>query len=61
MNLQRFNKATVAVVMAILGLLNVTGWLPQDFVTEETVSAIVSVLTPVLVYVIPNAPANKAT
>lgn len=52
--ISQFDKALVALVMAILSLVSLwTGWLPNS-ITEEHVAAIIAVLTPVLVYLVPN-------
>lgn len=52
-NIQAFNKAIVALVMAVVALYNVFVGFPIN-VDEATLSAIVAVITPVLVYLIPN-------
>ena len=53
MELARFNKAIVALVMAIIGLVNVI-WGTNITAKPEAVTAVVSLLTPVLVYLVPN-------
>jgi hypothetical protein len=49
-----FDKSVVALVMAGIGLANVFGlhW----GISQDTVTTIVTVLTPLLVYVVPNLP-----
>jgi hypothetical protein len=49
----RFDKAIVALIMSIFGLLNVIWEIPIPF-TEDQLSTILAVLTPILVYLIPN-------
>jgi len=49
-----FNKATVALIMGIIGMLNVFGF--NFGLSEMSVAAVVSVITPFLVYMIPNLP-----
>lgn len=50
-----YNKAIVALIMGILGILNLVfpGKIGLD---ETTVTAIVTAVTPILVYLIPNKP-----
>ena len=53
MQVAAYSKAIVAAIMAAVGLANVffnTGWI----VDEAAVTAAVSLLTPVLVYLVPN-------
>ena len=53
----QIDKALVAIIMAVLFLLNTfTGW--DLGITEGTVNAIIGVLTPILVYFVPNASAE---
>jgi lipopolysaccharide export LptBFGC system permease protein LptF len=52
-NIQAFNKAIVALIMAGVALYNVFVGFPIN-IDEATLSAIVAVITPVLVYLIPN-------
>lgn len=47
------DKALVALIMAVIYLVNT--FTPVDFgVSHETVANIVAIITPVLVYLIPN-------
>lgn len=52
-----FDKAIVALVMGVLGVVGIF-WKPVN-ISPETVATIVSVLTPLLVYVWPNAPKDQ--
>jgi len=52
-NIQAFNKAIVALVMAGVALYNVFVGFPIN-IDEATLSAVVAIITPVLVYLIPN-------
>ena len=54
-----FDKALVTLVMAIIGIVGVL-WKPLN-VSPEVVATIVGVLTPVLVYLIPNLPKDPST
>jgi hypothetical protein len=49
----QYNKAIVALVMALIGVLNVF-FGANITANPEAITAIVSLLTPVLVYLIPN-------
>jgi hypothetical protein len=53
MELARYNKAIAAAVMAAIGLVNAF-WNTGIVVDPEAVNAAVALLTPVLVYLIPN-------
>jgi hypothetical protein len=53
MNLAAYNKAIVAAIMAAIGIANVF-FNAGVVVDPEAVTAAVSLLTPVLVYLIPN-------
>lgn len=53
-----FNKAAVAVVVAVIGLVGIF-WHPIN-VSNETIAAIMGVLTPILVYFVPNLPKDPA-
>jgi hypothetical protein len=55
MDLAHYNKAIVAAVMAVIGLVNVV-WNTGIVVDPQVVTAVVSALTPVLVWAIPNRP-----
>lgn len=46
------DKAIVGVVMALVQLVNVLGW--HFGADEHTVTVIVSLVTPLLVYLVPN-------
>ena len=48
------DKSIVAAVMGIVGLVSVV-WHPIN-VSADTVAAAVSIITPVLVYLVPNLP-----
>jgi hypothetical protein len=53
MDLARYSKAIAAAVMAAIGLAN--AFFNQNWVVDpEAVNAAVALLTPVLVYLIPN-------
>lgn len=52
--MQRYNKFWVALIMAILGILNAYGYIPQDIFTEEQVDLAVATVTAALVYLVPN-------
>lgn len=57
MNIQAYNKAIVALVMAALAVANtVFGIIPPAWMTEANVAATIAVVTPILVYYIPNKP-----
>lgn len=48
------DKALVALIMSAIFLLNFFFGLNLGFVTQETVATVVSLLTPILVWAIPN-------
>lgn len=50
------DKALVALIMSALFLINFFFGLNLGFVTQETVATVVSLLTPILVWAIPNKP-----
>lgn len=50
----KFDKALVALIMGILGVIGIV-WKPIN-ISPETVTAIVGVVTPLLVYIWPNLP-----
>lgn len=57
MNIQAYNKAIVALVMAALAVANtVFGIVPPDWMSEANVAAAIALVTPILVYYIPNRP-----
>lgn len=49
----QYNKALVALIMAVIGLVNVI-WGTNITANPEAVTAVVSLLTPALVYLVPN-------
>ena len=53
-----FDKALVAVIMAIIGLIGVL-WHPLN-VSPDLVATVVSVITPILVYLVPNIPKDAS-
>lgn len=53
MKLAAYNKAIVALVMALIGVAN-TFWNAGVTISPETVNTVVGLLTPLLVYIIPN-------
>jgi len=53
-----FNKAIVGIVMGGILIANLFGF--HFGVTEATVNGIVGVITPILVYLIPNLPKDTA-
>lgn len=54
----QYNKAAVALIMAVIALVNTwkPGLIPVD---ESTVNTVVAVLTPLLVFLVPNRPKNQ--
>ena len=58
--MQEFNKAVVALVMAILVIIDQLWGISFGAVTEEAVTIVLAILTPVLVWLIPNHPQAKA-
>ena len=50
------DKALVALIMSAVFLLNFFFGLNLGFVTQETVATVVSLVTPILVWAIPNKP-----
>lgn len=53
-----FDKAIIALVMAGVGLANYFG--VHFGLTEATVTQIVAIATPILVWIVPNLPKDKA-
>ena len=53
----KLDKAIVALVMGVIGIVGVL-WKPLN-VSAETVASVVAILTPLLVYVWPNAPKDQ--
>jgi hypothetical protein len=51
------DKAIVALVMGVVGIIGVV-WHPLS-ISNETIASIVGILTPLLVYVWPNAPKDS--
>lgn len=56
--LQQYNKAIVALIMAIIGVVNLIWQFPVP-VDEAVVTAVVALATPLLVYLVPNKKAGK--
>lgn len=54
-----FDKALVTLVMAVIGIVGVL-WKPLN-VSPEVVATVVSAITPVLVYLMPNVPKDTTT
>lgn len=50
------DKALVAMVMAVIFLINYFFGINLGWVTQDTVAAIVGALTPLLVWAVPNKP-----
>jgi hypothetical protein len=58
MDIGPYAKAVVAVVMGLLLLIEAwTGW-KSDVISEEWLLTIIAVLTPILVYFVPNRRAS---
>lgn len=57
--MQEFNKAIVALVMAILVIIDQLWGISVGPITPEFLTILLSVLTPVLVWLVPNHPASK--
>jgi len=51
------DKAIVALVMGVLGIIGIA-WHPIN-VSSETIASVIGILTPILVYVWPNAPKDS--
>lgn len=51
------DKTIVAAIMGIIGIVSVV-WKPVN-ISPETVTTIVGILTPILVYLWPNLPRDK--
>lgn len=49
-----YNKLWVALVMSIVSLAAGYGFIPAGVVTESTVSTLVALATPFLVWLVPN-------
>ena len=49
-----YNKFWVAAIMGLLGLAAAYGLIPQEWVDEQTVITVVSIVGPALVWLIPN-------
>jgi hypothetical protein len=56
-----FNKAIIALAMAILVIIDQLWGIRLGAITEESVTIILAVLTPVLVWLVPNWPAQRRT
>jgi len=52
------DKALIAVVMAVIYLLNTFAGLHLG-VSEEFLNTVIAVITPILVYLIPNKPSSR--
>lgn len=52
--MERYNKAWIALVIAILGVLENVFGLSWIGISEEWVNTLFFVLTPILVYLVPN-------
>lgn len=50
------DKALVALVMAVLFVINHYAGIDLGFIGEDSVAAIISVLLPVLTWMVPNKP-----
>lgn len=48
------DKAIVAILSGVIYLLSYLGVIPPDFVSPETIAALAAVITPALVWWIPN-------
>lgn len=53
--MSQYNKAIVALVMALIGIAN-TFFNAGVNISPETVNTVVALLTPLLVYIVPNKP-----
>ena len=59
MNISHYSKAIIATIMGGLVILEAwTGW-KSDFLTEETVLTVIGILTPILVFFVPNSSADE--
>jgi uncharacterized membrane protein len=56
-----FNKAIVALVMAVLVIADQLWGISFGHVTEESITIILAVLTPILVWLVPNWPTQRRT
>lgn len=52
------DKSLVALIMGVIGVIGVV-WKPLN-ISAETVTSVVGVITPLLVYFWPNAPKDQA-
>lgn len=52
--MQNYNKLWVALIMSIIALASGYGFIPEGFVTESTIQTLVALLTPALVWLVPN-------
>ena len=48
--MQNYNKLWVALIMSVVALASGYGFIPEGFVTESTVSTLVALATPFLVW-----------
>ena len=58
--MQEFNKAIVALVMAILVIIEQLWGISAGPITPEFLTILLAVATPVLVWIVPNHPAATA-
>jgi hypothetical protein len=56
-----FNKAIVALVMAVLVIADQLWGISLGAITEESVTIVLAILTPILVWLVPNWPAQRRT
>lgn len=54
-----FNKAIVALVMAALVIIEQIWGIKIGSISEETITIVLAVLTPILVWAVPNWPAAR--
>jgi hypothetical protein len=55
-----FNKAIVALAMAVLVIIDQLWGIDLGAVSEETVTIVLAVLTPILVWLVPNWPTRRS-
>lgn len=53
-----FNKAIVALIMAALIVIEQIWGFSASWLTEELITTILAVLTPILIWLVPNLPAD---
>ncbi len=59
MNITAYNKAIAALIMAIIGIVNLK-WPGVIGLDQDTVTALVASLTPILVWIVPNKVSTPA-